>query len=189
MDALQRDADLERAATVIPCLGCGGLVPDALGPVHPYMRASPGCWALYGQIGVRVGAGVEASVGRWHHVDAYAVQHPGGAATDRRQRQSIAVHLVSLCLLHEFGAPPEQASARRNRISALVLPRMGLADWPYLAPPADRGSVTAANVYAAADSPELTAVLMAWTQSAWTAWAAHHETIRTWAAAAWQGSS
>jgi hypothetical protein len=31
----------------VPCVGCGGLVPDVEGPSHRYMLASPGCWAAY----------------------------------------------------------------------------------------------------------------------------------------------
>ena len=91
---------------------------------------------------------------------------------------------MSLCLLHEHGAPPQHASAQRRRISERVLPRIGLADWPYLAPPPDLGAVTAADVHAA-DDAHLTPLLAAWTQAAWSAWAAHHTTVRAWAAAAW----
>src|SRR5436190_1879442 len=34
----------------VPCIGCGVLTPDADGPTHPYLGASPGCWAVYGEV-------------------------------------------------------------------------------------------------------------------------------------------
>lgn len=176
----------QRPAGMLACAGCRGLVPDAPGPVHRYMRASPGCWALYGEVGARVMTASTVPAGGWHHVDAYAVQHPGGARGDRRQRQSVAVHLVSLCLLHEFGAPPERASARRSRTTERVLPAVGLQDWPYLPPPADLGAVTTAEVHAAEDAEQFAERLAEWTWSAWAAWSAHHDFVRTWATAAWR---
>ncbi len=122
----------------------------------------------------------------WHHVDCYAVQHPDGGEHDRRQRQSVAVHLISLCLLLECGQPPAQASARRGQLSQRVLPALGMADWPYLPPPSERGAVTAADVYRARHPEEFAARLREWTQSAWSAWAAHHDTVRVWAGIAWK---
>ncbi len=94
------------------------------------MRASPGCWQVYTELVAGALAAPGAPDARWHHVDCYAVQHPRGAQDDRRQRQSVAVHLVSLCLLHEFGQPPAQASAQRGQTSSRVLARIGLRDWP-----------------------------------------------------------
>ena len=34
----------------IRCLGCDALVSEQAGPVHAYMLAAPGCWALYGSL-------------------------------------------------------------------------------------------------------------------------------------------
>lgn len=166
------------------CCGCGVILPDTAGPTHPYMLSSPACWATYGELGARVmtAAGTDPDeVGRWQHVDCYAVQHPGGAEHDRRQRQSVAVHLVSLCLLLEFGWPAALVSARRGQTSRRVLPALGLTDWPYLCPPPELGAVTAADVQMASDPDEFAARLREWTQSAWSAWVAHHDTIRAWA--------
>lgn len=166
------------------CVGCGGLVPAVVGPTHPYMQASAGCWQLYGEVGARWHGQPGAGLARWHHVDAYAVQHPGGAEHDRRQRQSVAVHLVALCLLLEGAHSPEQTSARRGRTSQVVLGRLNLADWPYLAPPRDRGAVTVVDVHAASSQTEQEAPvhIRAWLESAWAAWKDHHATVRTWAA-------
>ena len=164
------------------CVGCGGLVPDVAGPTHPYMRASPGCWQIYGAVGARWHGQPGADPARWHDVDAYAVQHPDGAKHDRRQRQSIAAHLVALCLLLEAGQPPETAPARRERTSQVVLGRLNLADWPYLQPPSDRGAVTVADVHAAPSHTQQETPAKAWLEAAWAAWEDHHPTVRTWAA-------
>lgn len=166
------------------CVGCHGLVPDVTGPTHAYIQASPGCWAVYGQLVARAAGGGMSPATRWQHVDCYAVQHPGGAEHDRRQRQSVAVHLTALCLLLEHALPAGKVSGFRGRTSQTVLPALGLADWPYLAPSADLGQVTVADVPASDDADQLASRLREWAQAAWSAWSSHHETVRTWAAAA-----
>lgn len=166
------------------CPGCRAFLPDTAGPTHPYMLSSPACWARYGELGARIMSGTETGpgdVGCGHHVDCYAVQHPSSAEHDRRQRQSVAVHLISLCLLLEFDQPATLASARRGRTSRRVLRGLGLTDWPYLPPPLDLGAVTAADVHGAGDPDEFAGRLREWTHSAWSAWADHHDTIRAWA--------
>jgi hypothetical protein len=164
----------------VRCIGCGGEVPDVDGPAHAYIEASPGCWQLFGELGVRRVAGAPASA--VHQVDAYAVQHPGGAERDRRQRQSVAVHLIALCLLHEAALPPGEAIPVRRRALDVVLPRFGLADWPYLTAPASLPSVTVVDLYGARDA-DYGGVLERWLHDAWSAWSEHHETVRAWAAA------
>jgi len=165
-------------------------VPDVEGPTHAYMQASPGCWQLYGELGATAMAAQVVPEAAWYHVDCYAVQHPGGAQDDRRQRQSVAAPLNSLCLLHEFGQPPQQAPARRRQ---RVLARVGLPDWPYLPSPADLGAVTAADValtaadVGAATTPQALADrIQEWTRASWAAWAVHHDSVRRWAAVACQ---
>ena len=92
------------------CVGRGGQFPDADGPAHAYMRGSPGCWQLYGELSARAYDNRIVPLLHTHSVDCYAVQHPGGSKRDRRQRQSVAVHLISLCLLLEFDQPPSAAA-------------------------------------------------------------------------------
>ena len=164
------------------CVGCGGLVPRSTGSTHPYMRASPGCWQVYGEVGVRLHGRGDGRPARWHHVDAYAVQHPGGAEHDRRQRQSVAVHLITLCLLLEGHRSPPPTPVRRGSTSRVVLRQLGLADWPFLEPPHHLGAVTVADVHAARTPAEQESRADAWLESAWTAWSDHHPIVRTWAA-------
>ena len=90
----------------ISCSGCGAVVLDASGPVHAYMHAAPGCWALYCGLEdwkASLAAGHDAPTLIQHLADSYAVQH--AANPDRRNRQSVAVHLISLCASLEQGIP------------------------------------------------------------------------------------
>jgi hypothetical protein len=85
--------------------------------VHPYINASAECWELFGMLQTlemeRFG------YPRAHRVvvDAYAAQHPGDG-TDRRDRQSVVVHLTSLCLLTERGADPSYAASVLRRMTS-----------------------------------------------------------------------
>jgi hypothetical protein len=38
---------------LIPCTGCGAMVPDIEGPTHRYIGASPGCWQIYSEMQAR----------------------------------------------------------------------------------------------------------------------------------------
>ena len=72
-----------------PCPGCGALAPRSDGPAHRYLGASPGCWAIFGEVLAR-----EYSDQRYwpvHHltVDAYAIQHPGEPSTQTIQPASL----------------------------------------------------------------------------------------------------
>jgi uncharacterized protein DUF5946 len=67
------------------------------------MLSSPGCWALYGSILAwkhNPAADAEATLTQ-RIVDSYAVQH--ATNPDRRNRQSVAGHLISLCASLEHG--------------------------------------------------------------------------------------
>ena len=86
---------------IVLCPDCGALTPDVDGPTHPYVGASVGCWAMYGEVLAKeYGEYRYPSVHRLT-VDAYSVQHPG--TPSRRSIQSVAVHLVSLYLVLERG--------------------------------------------------------------------------------------
>ena len=85
------------------------MVPDAPGPVHAYMHAAPGCWALYCGLEdwkASLTAGHDAPTLIQHLVDSYAVQH--AANPDRRNRQSS---------LPRHSCPTSVAHTRRPRTS------------------------------------------------------------------------
>ena len=116
--------DLEPVARALP--GCGSrYLPQALDETHPYIGASPACWATFGEVLAREFGDV--TFGRVHRqtVDVYAVQHPGD--DDRRQRQSVALHLVGLCHWLEHGIESDRLNrdhaAARERRSRLAVAR------------------------------------------------------------------
>ena len=138
----------EKGQTGMPslerCIGCGALVPAIDGPTHPYIGASPGCWQVYGEVLAReYGEYAYPPVHRLT-VDAYAVQHPGNPG--RRSSQSVAVHLMSLCLVLERGVEPAAATqAIRRHLS-------GRREFPWLSPPSTPGNITVLDVR---DAPHL----------------------------------
>jgi hypothetical protein len=171
------------AAGTVRCPGCAGLVPDVAGPTHAYMRSAPGCWALFGELGLRAtGEGVGLAV------DAFAAQHPGGAEQDRRQRQSVGVHLVALCLVLDLGLTWPPLERVRGRTSALALPPG--RDWPHLGPPRFEGRLAVADLLppgGGGAGPVDGAAVRAWAEDVWDAWSAHHATVRAWATAVRDG--
>ena len=152
------------SAETEPCAGCGAIVPRSDGPRHEYIGASPGCWAIFGEVSAR---GMAADQLR---VDAYAAQHPG--VPSRRSIQSVAVHLISLCLQIKHGAAP--ARAREGIVAALDIAYR----FVWLDPPAFDGTLTIVDVAAGAD-------VRVWAESVWRAWAPHHDTVRAWLSASW----
>lgn len=101
----------------VRCLGCGATVPDDVGPIHAYMTAAPGCWARYCSLEDWKASlsGEEAISVVCDLVDCFAVQH--ATNPERRNRQSVALHLMSLCSGLERSA---SGRARQERIATWV---------------------------------------------------------------------
>ncbi len=156
--------------TGIACVGCGAIFADLEGPTHRYMESSPGCWAAYGEVVAREYS--DPSYASLHRlsVDAYAVQHPGRPSP--QTTQSVALHLMSLCLILERGVDPSRATAFFQEAAK------DKGRYVWLPPPASRGSVTVKDVYAAASAEDHERLVRAWAESAWSAWAPHHDVIR-----------
>ena len=97
------------------CPGCGLTAPAFDGPTHPYMVSSPACWAAFGELVAADYSSPERMA--WHQVvvDAYAAQHPGNG-DDRRQVQSVGLHLMTLCLFLEHDTDPSLGSELHNRM-------------------------------------------------------------------------
>ncbi|WP_457632164.1 DUF5946 family protein [Oceanithermus desulfurans] len=159
----------------VQCMGCGGWFPDVDGPTHRYMESSPGCWAAFGQILAREYSDPAYYDVHRLSVDAYAVQHPGSPS--RLSIQSVAVHLIRLCLFLEHGLSPENA----NQAMLEAAKHKDMFVW--LNPPESLGPLTAADVVKAASIQEHKALVRAWAEGAWAAWFPHHDTIRSWLAA------
>ncbi|MHB8294264.1 MAG: DUF5946 family protein [Acidimicrobiales bacterium] len=157
------------------CSGCGALVADIDGPTHVYILSAPGCWQLYGEIL----AAEFADPARWpaHQlsVDAYAVGHPNNR--DRRNRQSVALHLVSLCLLVERQLPPERAPKFR----AALLEAHRASGFPSLDPLPGPAAITVVDAAGAPTPGEHIRRVQRWAASAWQAWDQHQDQVRAWA--------
>lgn len=155
------------------CPGCGLVLEASDGPTHAYIVSSAACWALFGEVIAKEYSDV--AYGRWHQhtVDAYGAQHPGEDGP--RQRQSVAVHLIALCLLLEHG---------RDDPRAMPYVRQHLAerpaDLPWLSPPSADWATTVADVAAAATGEEHGRLVRRWAEDVWDGWSAHHDTVRAW---------
>jgi hypothetical protein len=152
------------------CIGCGGLFLECQGPTHRYMESSPGCWAAYGEVLAREYSDPAYAEVHRLGVDAYAVQHPGNPSP--QTIQSVARHLIRLCLLLEH----ELAMDRAN--DAMLAATKSKFVW--LTPPSNRGEITVADVHRATTAEDHTALVRTWAESAWTAWKPHHGQIQAW---------
>jgi CTP:molybdopterin cytidylyltransferase MocA len=161
------------------CPGCGArYLPHVVDETHPYIGASPACWATFGELLAReFGDPAYGSVHR-HTVDVYAVQHPGH--DDRRQRQSVALHLVGLCHWLEQDVAPDRLNAITQRLAN------DERAWPWLTPPAHY-PMTVADLLAARDGPQHVRLVRRWAEETWGAWTAHHDLVRGWARDALDG--
>ncbi|MBV8991912.1 MAG: hypothetical protein JO372_25420, partial [Solirubrobacterales bacterium] len=89
------------------CDGCGGLFVDLDAPGHAYVPSSAGCWNAFVQMQADEMQRFRNPPARGLVVDAYMAQHPGDG-TDRRDRQSVFIHLIGLCAGLEDGTPHHQ---------------------------------------------------------------------------------
>jgi hypothetical protein len=135
------------------------------------MESSPGCWATYGKVLARE-YGNPAAYGPNHRlsVDAYAVQHPGQPSP--QSIQSVAVHLIRLCLLLERGLEMSRAN------DAILKATESKKKFVWLEPPSSRGAVTVIDVHRAKNPQEHVMRVREWAESAWRAWSPHHSQIR-----------
>lgn len=171
MPDVDTPADLERMTETCP--GCGErYLPQELDETHPYIGASPACWAAFGELLAREFGDIAYGRVHRHTVDVYAVQHPG--TDERRQRQSVAVHLVALCHWLELEVPVERLNAITQRLASADRP------WPWLEPPVGY-PMTVADVLEARSGVEHGALVRRWGVATWNAWSEHHELVRGWA--------
>lgn len=158
------------------CPGCGALLAPQAGPTHPYIGASPACWARFGEISAREYENHEDLGVHQLTVDAYAVQHPG--EPERRSIQSVAVHLMTLGMVIEDGADPRHGPTLHKRI----VKRPAFA---WLDPPAMEGRLTILHVLEAEDPSAHERAVREWAADVWDAWGPHHYTVRRWLRTSW----
>lgn len=164
---------MKETEKLIPCIGCGALIPDIDGPTHSYIGASPGCWAIFGDL-------MAEEFGKYRYppvhsltVDTYAVQHPGRPS--RKSIQSVAVHLISLYR----GLERDSDSMIAVNVIRRALRHREKFVW--LDPPPSLGAITILDVRGAKDLIEHTERIKRWASSVWDAWSPHHKTIKKWA--------
>ncbi len=170
------DTPADLASIGEPCPGCGALfepLPD--GPHHEYIGASAECWSAFSELLAReFGDRTYGWVHR-HTVDAYAAQHPG--ENGRRQRQSVAIHLIGLCHWIEHGLRAEQLTKPTQVLTAEK------REWPWLTPPSAY-RLTVRHALAARSGAEHAQRVREWAESVWEACSEHHAQVRDWAAGA-----
>jgi len=171
---VDRPGDLDALAEACP--GCGArYAPLPHDETHRYIGATPACWAAFGEVLAREFQDVAYGRVHRHTVDVYSVQHPG--TDDRRQRQSVALHLIGLCHWLEHGFEADRLNAITQRLADADRP------WPWLAPPAEF-DMTVQDVLVARDGVEHVGLVRRWAETTWASWSDQHELIRRWAAEA-----
>jgi Family of unknown function (DUF5946) len=147
--------------------------PVLPGPAHAYLGASPACWQLYRELSGFTYTREKGTRLRRLVDDAYAAQHPG--VPERRSVQSVAVHLMGLCVLLERAGEPRRLVPVLGR-----MPARKTLDLHWLTPPEPNGIRTVADALEAGPDGDHAAGVEAWARDVWAAWAAHHETVRGW---------
>ncbi|GAC1645325.1 MAG: hypothetical protein NVS9B15_02860 [Acidobacteriaceae bacterium] len=136
------------------------------------MESSPGCWAAYGDVLAREYGDITYFGVHQLTVDAYAVQHPGRPSP--QSVQSVALHLFSLYLILERGYEMRMAT------SAIQAASKNKRRFTWLAPPKHRGAVTVADIRGLEGAVAHNAGVRKWAESAWLAWAEHHQMVKSW---------
>ena len=158
------------------CGGCGVVLAPITGPVHPYFDATPACWAMYTEQVLPLDyENPERMRHRQLAVDAYAAQHPGSPLPsgdrDRRAVQSVAIHLMTLCLFLEHGVDPEwgsklHASMTQRPVFHELVPPDSTTQW-----------LTVRDIVEAGGTPD---AILNWARSVWKAWTPWHAEVHRW---------
>lgn len=133
------------------------------------MDAAPACWATFTRVLSTAFDSAPSPDVRQLVLDAYAVQHPGPESA-QRAREMLG-HLIGLhCALdHNMSAREIVQMIRECRKIA------GTISW--MAPPAQRASLTIHDVIDAQTEADHHQRVRIWATSVWKSWDEHHETI------------
>jgi hypothetical protein len=129
------------------------------------------CRALFGAVCAREYTDPVFGSVHLFSVDAYALQH-----SEECGPRSNAFHLMRLCQLLERGASAELG--RHPPRSAGKAFEERYREFPFLEPPANRGAITAADVFTVTDSQNYPNMVKRWARAVWIAYGQHHEWAR-----------
>jgi Family of unknown function (DUF5946) len=155
----------------VRCAQCGAVVPDVDGPVHDYVPSAPGCRQIFGQIQADEALRFGYPPAHRIVVDAYMAQHPGDGS-DRRDRQSVFVHLAGLCAVLEM----QMSAAHATDVLRRVLREHD--DFPVLARTRGPGELTILHLDKPRDLADYEHRARAWASAVWQSWDEHHLLIR-----------
>lgn len=163
-DPLERD-------TLIACPRCGARTPDIAGPTHPYMVSSPGCWRAFTELQADELTRFGYPPAHGLAVDAYAATH-GGEGSQRRDRQSVCLHLMAICLLLETDRGPESRMMLLREMTATKV------DWPTLRRPPGTPSLNLQHPAAGVDVEDYSNRVGQWARAVWDFWTPEHPRVR-----------
>ncbi len=155
-----------------PCYGCGAQVPESNGPTHRYIGASPGCWAVFGEVLAKEYEEYNYPPVHRLTVDAYPAQHPGEES--KQTIQSFAVHLIGLQLMLDLNYDAHLTTKTISKATQKS------PDYHWLDPPSSLGGMTILDVYEAENLKDHTDRVHIWAHAVWRAWQPHHGQIRAW---------
>lgn len=158
-------------AALTSCENCGARVAAIDGPTHAYMTSAAGCWAGFGELQA-------CELSRFGYlpahgivVDAYAASH-GGDGTQRRDRQSVFIHLMAICGVTERGLTPARRVALLQRVTT------GHPDFPRLERPPGHPAQAFTDLLGAEDAGDYDRRARNWAAAVWTFWAPEQPRIR-----------
>ena len=143
---------------------CGVHLTVSSGPEHAYVPATAACWEAFGLLQTDEYERFGYSSAHGLIVDSYVASHPG--SFDRRNRQSIVLHVVGLCAAMEFNF------GFRERVRLLQsLAHVDYSEWDWQGPPDDGSTVL--DLMFPADEKDLEARAKSWAASVWRSWSPH----------------
>jgi len=146
------------------------MFPDIDGPTHTYLPAPAGCWAKFNEVLAKEFSRPEYWQAHRLTVDSYCAQHASG--DDRRQVQSVAIHLAALYFNFEKHYSNERIAKLMN---ALI--RKHKHQFPILNKPMFAEAINVTHVLAATTADEHYALAENWARSVWQAWSKEHTRI------------
>ena len=152
---------------ICPSCGYPGMAET---PGHPYLAASPACWAQYGEVLAREYSDRAYWPSHRRLVDAYCGHHSIGS--DRRARQSLYVHLAGLMLHFEDGCGDADIRDFLGRTAKSGEP------FAELAPPAAIHDVRLDEVHGAPDADAHHASVARYARAVFDVWSPHHGAFR-----------